>query len=259
MTLEIELRYSPSVPVTDLPDNLYRVKHDIELPATALATGTLLGDTGREVILRKFKKVLSSIKVNNKTVFNILWRENVPEVYWMKPLHRVYMTKEWQYLMFDLFLWGAPKLGMGDYAKKKWSELYGCHRAFTNNTGFNCKKTPEHGPFANFITGEHLSEGLPALDKPRFCGGATIAGEVRDGKFWVETLTKVPTLDWLIKHPWLFFQATTVHADGTIGRFPQGDGAPVYVPLVSKVPVHYPLEYLEKVDKIADPYWIPSK
>jgi len=48
-----------------------------------------------------------------------------------------------------------------------------------------------------------------------------------------------------------------VREDGTIGKFPQGDGSPVLVPLVAEQPVHYPREFMEKVDRIADPYWIP--
>jgi len=217
---DFKLGESPQPPSPSLPNNLWRVKHDIERPEG-------------------------------------LWRKWVPEVYVLGPVHKVYMTKDWQErVMWPLFLYGAPNLGTGEYARKKFTETYGCHRAFDNNHGWQCKKTPPHGPFRNYITGEDLGKGLPAFDKPRVCGGATIAGEVNGDWLIVETLNKPVDIDWLVARPWLYFHATTVHADGTVGRFPQGDGSPVLIPLVAEIPVRYRLEYLQKVDRIADPYTI---
>jgi len=220
--LRIKLQYGAQPeppPDIELPDNLYRIMHDIEI-----------GD---------------------------LWRKNVPEVFLMKPIHKVKMTEEWQRLMWELFIWGAPNLGTGDYAKHKWREYLGCHRAFDNNNGFDCKKDPPHGPFADFVSPQDTSSPLPAFDKPRLCGGATVRATLKDGKYWIDTLTSPIPIEQLKREPWHYFHAVTVHEDGTIGKFPQGDGNPVLVPVISAEPVHYPIELMEKVNKIADPYWIP--
>jgi len=220
-TLELEFKYGiqPEIPPEiELPNNLYRIKHDIEI-----------GD---------------------------LWRKNVPEVFVMNPQGKVKLTKEWQQLLWDLFIWGAPNVGIDDYGKHKWREYLGCHRAFDNNNGFDCKKTPSHGPFADFISNQNSSSPLPAFDKPRLCGGATVRATLKDGKYWIDTLTKPIPIEQLKKEPWHYFHATTVHEDGTIGMFPQGDGNPVLVPIISAEPVHYPVELMEKVDNIVDPYQI---
>jgi len=247
-SLELSFKYEETI---QLPDNLYRVKHDIELPAPTIIKGIIQHGIGWDILFRKMKRGASQQNFVN-------WRKNVPEVFVMNPIHKVKMTEDWQRLMWDLFLWGAPNVGTGEYGMKKWTELYGCHRAFDNNNGFECKKDPPHGPFANYILRKDLGAPLPAFDKPRVCGGATIRATLRDGKYWIDTLTKPIDIQQLIREPWHYFHATTVHEDGTIGKFPQGDGSPVLVPLVATEPVHYPIEYLERVDRIVDPYWIPS-
>lgn len=226
MSLDISIVPGESIsppPEPEYPDNLWQVMHDIEIG-------------------------------------NGVWRPKLPEVFFFEPVHKVKMTEGLQILMFELFKWGAPNLDSSLHIQR-WESLYGCHRAFCNYSGFRCRY-PEsrggpHGPFANFIRREDLNESLPKLDKPRVCGGATIAGRVSGNYLIVETLTRPVTLEWLIQHPWLFFPATTVKDDkGNIGSFPQADGEPCYVPLIATQEVRYPLKYLRKVDKIADPYKI---
>lgn len=187
-----------------------------------------------------------------------VWRKGVPEVYVLDGTHRTYMKENIQYLTFNLLRAGAPNQSLAD-AKKFWRQLYDYRRAFSNKAvGFDGSGEP----LADFINGWNLKSGLPAFDKTRVCGGASIAG-YEDGKWLVvETINaEAPLFDVeeILAKPWLYFHATTVRSDGTIGRFPQGGGEPVFVPLISRHslgPVRYPLEFLEKlpIGEVADPY-----
>lgn len=224
--IDIQVTVTPrevEPPPVQWPDNLWRIVHDIER-----------GD---------------------------LWRAKVPEVYLFNPVHLVPLTKGWQEMWFDLFSWGAPNLGTGDYLLKHWESLLGCHRAFTNNKGFGCRRPPPrgpHGPFANYIRREDLNASLPALDKCRVTGGATVAGEQVGDVVVVEALSEPVSLAWLIEHPWFFYPATTVNEFGMPSHFPQGDGSPSYVPLVATKKITYPVAFMEKVDSIADPLYVKA-
>lgn len=215
-----------------------------------------------------------------------IWRAGLPEVFLFDPQAATPMNEELQWLMYDLFRWGAPSQDEAR-AENKWTSLYQYDRAFTNGTGFNDPSDLR----ANYISGDDLGYPLPRLDKYRVCGGASLKGTEGyslmlalktlpallgqkiyalrtkdDFSFWnavtannvlnVETLkaNALPTIEELVTKPWLYFHATTSRANGTIGRFPQGDGEPVLVPLVTKEPVTFPLNKLQKMDTIADPY-----
>ena len=97
---------------------------------------------------------------------------------------------------------------------------------------------------------------LPRFDQPRICGGAVVTGRVEGAQLWIDTLdaTKPPPAVTDVK-PWQKFCAVTVK-DGRIGRFPQGDGRDVWVPLIARQPVYLPLSSLQRWDgaDLPDPY-----
>lgn len=182
------------------------------------------------------------------------WRAGYPEVFILQATHVVKMDVELQHLMYDLFTAGTPSM-KETTRKGKWRSLYQYDRAFTNGTGFN----DDSDPRADYINMQDLEYELPKLDKTRVCGGATVRGEVDGDWVWVETIQadSLPTIGYVLGRPWLYFHATTsrdASGEPAVGRFPQGDGEPCFVPLVSRYPVRYPLAHLQPVDEIADPY-----
>lgn len=189
-------------------------------------------------------------RVKHDAELGPLWRSNVPEVFPLMPEDATPFTKEWQLLSFAL------NPGMtGDH----WRAVYGDTTAFCNGTGFNGAI-----PRADFVNNRDLTAPLPRLDKPRACGGAILTG-VEDGTdLIVKTLdgnSPPPPLAEILLRPWLYFAATTVKSDGSIGRFPQGNGATVWVPLVASTQVTIPLSNLEKLPvnawpNLPDPYTI---
>jgi len=168
-----------------------------------------------------------------------LWRKGVPEVFPLNPDHRTYMREDIQILMWELFRAGAPRQPL-DRAKKMWRQLYDYRRAFSNKAvGFDGSGEP----LADFINKWNLEAGLPAFDKPRTCGGASVTGTVIGDYLEVETINAdepMPPTSEILKQPWLYFYGTTVRADGSIGEFPQGSYAemgifdPVFVPFISR-------------------------
>lgn len=137
----------------------------------------------------------------------------------------------------------------------KWRALYAFDKAFTNGTGFD---NPNTGPRADFVNGRDLGAQVPYWKSFIFCGGASLRGEVDGVDLVIEKMDgygPAPTLAWLLAHPWLYFVATTVRENGTIGNFPHMGGLPVYIPLVGSGEARYPLSKLCKVNSIADPYY----
>lgn len=227
---------------------LWRVRHDDEF-----SSKTLRLDVGGKKV--KFTRPAP--------------RENLPQVYSLEPTHRVYMDKAIQFLCYDLFRAGAPSM-TATRAQKMWRQLYDYRRAFTNKTGFENPNDPRvdyvHGlDYTCIVDGKEVKCEEPALDKgPRVCGGASIKGVVSGDVLLVETIdsNNVPSLEYVLARPWLYFHATTFRINGKVGRFPQGDGEPVFVPLISdhkKGAVAYPLAWLEPLPAgvVADPYWQP--
>lgn len=169
-----------------------------------------------------------------------------PEVFPINGEHTPF-TPEWQRLAYAL------NPGM---TGNHWRSLYGNTTAFTNGNGFPTAADPT--PHADYITMQDLDKPLPAWDKTRFCGGATITG-IEDGTDLVvdilDGLAPAPTLESLKAYPTLYFHATICTAT-YIQRFPQMGGGIVLVPLVGNGECRYPLAALEKVPSIADPYYI---
>jgi hypothetical protein len=155
-------------------------------------------------------------------------------------------TRDWQLL---------SKALNPDMTGNKWRSVYADDRAFTNGEGFNDPGDPR----ADYVNSLDLTCKDPKFDKSYVCAGATLGGH-DDGRFaTVEILDgrgAAPTLEWLLAHPWLIYHAVTVREDGSIGRFPQGEGRPVIMPLIGTGVARYPLACLQRVPAIADPYVI---
>lgn len=181
-------------------------------------------------------------RVRHDQELGSLWRTGVPEVFVLNE-RRTPFGESWQRLSFAL------NPGM---TGERWRALYDYQRAFTNGTGF------DKDPRADYVNGRDLGAGLPAWDKTRVCGGATVTGFVDGGDLVVGILDgnqPAPALGWLLAHPWLYFHAVNVTAGG-ITRFPQNEGRPVLVPLVGSGVARIPLSQVERVPSIADPYFL---
>lgn len=185
-----------------------------------------------------------------------------PEVFWVNKEddRRFPLDEAWQRLSFAL---------IEEIEPLKWREVYDDWRAFMNGTGF-ChlpQSDPNYKPRRDYINRIDLgAEALPEWDKVRLIGGATVSGELVDGKIWIDTLdyANPPTLEWLRARPWFFMQAVSIDCrrtnDGTIMEprvpvidpFPQSR-KPVWIPLVSNSRVWVPADCLIRTDVVVDP------
>lgn len=189
------------------------------------------------------------------------WRakNGFPEVYWLENSHQVPLGKEWQLLIQEL----NPHMD-GNKLRTTWDFM----RAFSNglNKGFDTRANPVNPPYApipDYFTNRDLNaSGSLTKDKVRVSGGMTLRGKREGDYIVVETMhpDAVPTLKWLLAHPWLYFHAVTCHKTSaglpTIAPFTQGGGKPVLIPLVARFIVYIPIQVLEPVGKMADPYEI---
>lgn len=231
--LEVTIQIAPAQVSTRPP--LYRVLHDYEIwrrqPALPAAHGQI------ENVKRDWQ-----------------YRAGMPEVFWLYESHRVPFTESWQRLSFAL---------CEGIETKKWRIVYDDHRAFMNGTGFWTSGSPyAYVPRRDYINGIDLDGEIPAWDKIRVCGGATVTGRESGGYLIVETLDyfNTPTPEWLRAHPWFFFRAVSVGATKTgqpfVEDFPQNGGRPVWIPLVAMYQVRFPLSCVERVNDIANPLTI---
>jgi hypothetical protein len=176
-----------------------------------------------------------------------IWRAGDPEVFVLNG-ERTYFNQAWQELAYAL------NPGM---TKAHFASLYAYNRAFTNGNGFG----DDADPRADYINRVNLSSPLPAFDKTRVCGGATLRGIEDPPNLIVNILdgdAAPPTLAELLSQPWLFFHAVNTTLNG-ITRFPQNDTRPCLVPLFGSGVASIPLAALQKVPGIADPYVLGYK
>lgn len=187
-----------------------------------------------------------------------IWRPGLPEVFVLGPgEHPVRMPEPLQWL------WRNLNPGM---SLLKMSKVLGGDKlAFTNTgTGF-----PGH---ANYLLGEELDKSDPYMDKARICGGAIVREVDRDALSiyidFIDTRRPLPAPEYVLARPWLRFDAVTSNKDRNkipfIGRFPQGGGLRVYVPLVAaRDRVSLPRDLLVPIAEgdpgWDDPYWIPPE
>jgi hypothetical protein len=159
------------------------------------------------------------------------WRPGKPEVHRLMPDHHVVLTEEIQWL------WRSMNPHMTDV---KFCKMFGNKLAFTNGSGF-----PGH---ANYILGEELEKPDPRFDQARTCGGALKIGQMVGDYLYLETIDTrrpIPSAEYVLARRWLFFDA--VLSGDVIRMFPQGDGLPVFVPLLTATDgVKLPMWKLQK-------------
>ena len=102
--------------------------------------------------------------------------------------------------------------------------------------------------------------GKPMWDKPRICGGAILKGEVNGSNLMIESLLtsqQVPSVDYILSRPWLWFYGTQVNPDGVVTYMTLGLGdgirEPIKLPLLFAKPVYLPLSWLHKLPPGTDP------
>lgn len=166
-----------------------------------------------------------------------LWRQNVPEVYRLSGGNTMPITKPWQLLIKAM----NPTM-----TNLMWRRLLDWQRAFTNNTaGYDY---PGGEPLQDWVNLRDLNAtGVPRFEIPRICGGAVVTGVVDGSDLIVSTLdgNAMPPRVEDIK-PWHKFVALNVKDETTLTKFPQGEGADVWIPLVTRQPVSYPLSKLQR-------------
>jgi len=177
-----------------------------------------------------------TIKIDSPDLFRILHNPEVP-VDPPRPdvvttaddegnYSAVPMTEAIQRLSYDLFCYGAGNAVPDSEKPRRWRMVYSQNLAFTNTAGF--ESTP---PRRDYINRLDLSAELAILQKGITIAGHIAIGKIVNGFVEFETLSpsNVPTLDWLLERPWLYFEAKNVNAKNQ-SRFPQAGGNPVYVP-----------------------------
>ena len=189
--------------------------------------------------------VIPEYRVAHDTEYQAQWRSGVPEVFLLEPIDLTTPIPEhWQWLCYAL---NCPGI-----TPKQHRQLFDWQRAFTNfNAGYD---NPGGKLHCDFINGRDLTSPPPWFDKPRVCGGAILRGKLTGDILAVETLNgnNDPPLVWTggdwdayvasvavwaKEHYWLFFRAVTIASNGENYNFPQGNGQPVLIPLVTSAPV----------------------
>ncbi len=213
LTIDTQLRIQSVIAAPQLPP-LFRVKHDLERWGHA-----------RDIVLQKGMAL--------------------PEVFPCFPNQYTILTRRWQ------LLWRALN---PNATNLQWRKILSCHRAFTNDHGFDCGRQG-HGPFADFVNGQDLSAELPRAEC-LLCGGAIVTGVETTYKgaphLMLETLdgragATVPTLEWVLARPWLYFEAISVSPDGSTQSFSLTP-YPEYVPLIANIfPVYFPMAGLVRL------------
>ena len=166
-----------------------------------------------------------------------LWRFGLPEVFRLNPDHSVRLEREEQ-----LFIKALNPL----MTPEKWRVLLSHDRAFTNKSaGYDDGGEPKQD-WVNMRNTDAID--VPRFDTIRICGGALITGIEFGTDLLIESINADNPLPSVNELPiYLKFCALNVTENGW-SRFPQGDGNDVWIPLLSRFQLKYPLEYLIKID-----------
>lgn len=168
------------------------------------------------------------------------WRIGMPEVFRLDPVHQMPFNEAWQKISYDINTPLNPLVGV-PMDKNKWRQTYGYTQAFMNSNGGFDGET-----HADFINRRDLNASYPYMEMIRVCGGAWLQGTVNGSDLIVRTLdgnVDPPPLQYILDNH-LYFEATYAMTNG-IGRFPMGQGERVFIPLVSRQPVKFPLSKLQ--------------
>lgn len=180
------------------------------------------------------------------------WRSGLPEVFPFYPNHFTEFSKDWQILSRQL----NPQL-----TNEQWRAVYTYQRAFTNQQGFGM--TP---PRADWVNMRNLDAENPRQEA-LVCGGAILKRRFLDDEYlypvYLDGNRPAPPLDWLLKRPYLFFDAVTVvkTINGiVIRRFPQGEGDRVFILLLASRPIKIHLSKVTRLRRwtpLPSPYQYP--
>jgi len=135
------------------------------------------------------------------------------------------------------------------YIASKFTSLYRSDRAFTNRTGFPALPNGDLTARKNYIKVDPNDiDEEPRFDLIRVCSDDVVSGHEDGTDLVLDHFITVPKVyDITILNDPRVFRATIINRDGTLQEFPQLDGAPVYVPLMSKYELRIPLKYVERV------------
>ena len=167
-----------------------------------------------------------------------------------KNSHSVKMTSELQ--LFNADLMSLSEYGRlfddlirfeREYIGSAFRGVFGDTKAFANNSGFQGDE-----PKVDYVNGKDLGAALPAYDKIRTCGTNSHTGVEAGRMLLVDTFdpNNLPKNYWveILNDPRVFW-ATVQYRGGVVGQFPNlSKGVPLA--LVSRYPVYYPLENLQK-------------
>lgn len=232
----IVIRIASAEAVTEPPIQLYRQPHDVEIYHYDEPEDWRYGGDGyRDGSVRKGK------------AFNTI---PLPEVYRCKDSdHATQLSCAWLHLWKNI----NPEL-----TRNSWGTLLDSGLAWMNDTG-----SPPH---SNCVT-KYIGDGKsPSFHTPIRNGGAILKGVEQDGFLLVENLhtsNPVPTSDYVLERPWLWYWGTSVRKDGGINYIVRkgldGTMKHVRIPFITRLPVKIPLEQLHKLplgSPIPPPTWM---
>ena len=167
-----------------------------------------------------------------------------------KNSHNVLLTRELQLFNADLMSLSEYGRLFDDLTKAERERIgsafrgvFGDTKAFANNTGFQGAE-----PKADYVNNKDLGALLPAYDKIRTCGtnshtGVEVGNMLQVDTFDPNNLPKNYGIE--ILQDSRVFWATIQYRGGVVNQFPNLTyGVPLA--LVSRYPVHYPLENVQK-------------
>lgn len=181
------------------------------------------------------------------------WRSGLPEVFTFFPNHFSEFGEDYQILERNVN-WVLSNLS--------WRAVHTYERAFNNQQGYDRIGDPR----ADWINKRDTTRENPRQEA-LVCGGALLKRRFIDSEYlypeYIDANRPAPSLEWVLKRPYLFFDAVTVvkTINGlVIRRFPQGDGNRVFILLLASKPIKIPLwnvTQIKRGQRIKSPYEYP--
>lgn len=182
-----------------------------------------------------------------------VWRDNLPEVFPFFPNHFTDFGAGYQLL---------EKALNARLTKDKWRAVHTYRRAFNNQQGFEMPGDPR----VDWVNMKDIGSENPRQEA-LVCGGAILKRRFVDQEYlypeYIDGNRPAPSLDWLLKRPYLYFDAVAVDgsAEGiAIRRFVQGEGERVFILLLASKPIKIPLSKVTRLKRgqpIPSPYEYP--
>lgn len=173
-------------------------------------------------------------------------RVNLPEVYRVLPFHEMIFTAEMQWLWYRVSGISDPM----QWRKLGGNELY----LFNGYHGW-----PGH---ADHVNGLELDRPNPRAPQMLICGGALVTGNPVGGRLYlngIDIRQPLPHPSTVVSKR-LRYVNTTMQSNGTIGRFPQGEGKNCFTPLFLGLDAYLPLSslvYIPPGSPLPSPFELP--